>query len=105
LPIPQKREGNIALIIAIAAASGFPGRMEIGAETLFPGATARCNDYTYSHSRHPYAWGTCSYHGGVHDYVGAVTGISQTPWRQHQHRPSDPEEIPILSVPVETPLR
>lgn len=68
-------------------------------------ATARCNDYTYSHSRHPYAQGTCSYHGGVHDYVGPVSGTSQIPWRPHQHRPGDPEEVPIFSDPREIPLQ
>ena len=28
-------------------------------------ATALCRDGTYSFSEHPYAGGTCSYHGGV----------------------------------------
>lgn len=28
-------------------------------------ATAICRDGTYSKSRHPYAGGTCSFHGGV----------------------------------------
>ena len=31
-------------------------------------ATARCNDGTWSSSRHPYASGTCSHHGGVEGY-------------------------------------
>jgi hypothetical protein len=29
------------------------------------GATALCGDGKYSFSEHPYASGTCSYHGGV----------------------------------------
>jgi hypothetical protein len=29
------------------------------------GATALCADGRYSYSEHPYAPGTCSYHGGV----------------------------------------
>ena len=33
------------------------------------GATALCNDGTWSHSEHPYAPGTCSYHGGLRQYV------------------------------------
>jgi Protein of unknown function (DUF3761) len=33
------------------------------------GATALCNDGTWSHSEHSYAPGTCSYHGGVRQYV------------------------------------
>lgn len=30
-----------------------------------PGATAKCNDGTWSWSRHPSASGTCSHHGGI----------------------------------------
>lgn len=33
-----------------------------------PRATARCRDGTWSSSEHPYARGTCSYHGGVAGY-------------------------------------
>jgi hypothetical protein len=33
------------------------------------GATARCEDGTYSHSEHPSAPGTCSHHGGVNSYL------------------------------------
>lgn len=33
------------------------------------GATARCNDGTYSFSRHPHYQGTCSYHAGVASYI------------------------------------
>jgi hypothetical protein len=33
------------------------------------GATALCNDGTYSHSEHPHFWGTCSSHGGVDQYL------------------------------------
>jgi hypothetical protein len=33
------------------------------------GATALCRDGTYSFSEHPYAPGTCSYHGGVAEYL------------------------------------
>jgi hypothetical protein len=33
------------------------------------GATARCRDSTWSFSRHPYYWGTCSHHGGVESYL------------------------------------
>src|SRR4051812_27623885 len=42
-----------------------------------PGATARCNDGTYSHSRH--RSGTCSHHGGVAAWLTAssVSGTGQ----------------------------
>ena len=33
------------------------------------GATALCGDGTYSYSEHPYARGTCSYHGGAVKYL------------------------------------
>jgi hypothetical protein len=33
-----------------------------------PRATARCRDGTWSSSEHPYASGTCNYHGGVSSY-------------------------------------
>jgi len=33
------------------------------------GATALCGDGTYSYSEHPYARGTCSYHGGAIKYL------------------------------------
>jgi hypothetical protein len=33
--------------------------------TTSTGATALCADGRYSYSEHPYAPGTCSYHGGV----------------------------------------
>jgi hypothetical protein len=32
-------------------------------------ATARCRDGTYSFSEHPFARGTCNYHGGVDSYI------------------------------------
>ena len=32
------------------------------------GATAKCNDGTWSWSQHPSAPGTCSHHGGVSSY-------------------------------------
>ncbi|MGH6869170.1 MAG: phospholipase D-like domain-containing protein [Methylocella sp.] len=34
------------------------------------GATARCQDSTYSHAKHPHSGGTCSHHGGVASYIG-----------------------------------
>jgi hypothetical protein len=39
------------------------------------GATALCRDGTYSYSEHPYAKGTCSYHGGV------VKHLRQSGWK------------------------
>jgi len=33
------------------------------------GATAVCQDGTYSFSEHPYAGGTCSHHGGVQKHL------------------------------------
>lgn len=33
------------------------------------GATARCPDGSCSYSEHPYARGTCNYHGGVENYL------------------------------------
>ena len=33
------------------------------------GATARCDDGTYSYSKDPYGSGTCSQHGGVSSFV------------------------------------
>jgi Protein of unknown function (DUF3761) len=33
------------------------------------GATALCADGRYSYSEHPYAPGTCSYHGGVAQHL------------------------------------
>jgi hypothetical protein len=33
------------------------------------GATALCRDGRYSFSEHPFARGTCSYHGGVYQYL------------------------------------
>lgn len=66
------------------------------------GASAVCADGTYSHSEHPHASGTCSYHGGVRHYVGSGTGGSITArptWRPFEHRPGDPTETPIVCAP------
>jgi hypothetical protein len=34
-----------------------------------PGATAICQDGTFSFSEHPYSGGTCSHHGGIERHV------------------------------------
>jgi hypothetical protein len=34
-----------------------------------PGATALCEDGSYSYSQHPYSGGTCSHHGGVAQHL------------------------------------
>lgn len=74
-----------ALIVALVAAPGATAfarsgscgyytnsnGQEVSRPCRDPGAdpnhrpTALCRDGTYSFSRHPYASGTCSYHGGV----------------------------------------
>ena len=72
------------------------------ARSMPSGASAVCADGTYSHSEHPYARGTCSYHGGVRSYIGAGAGssaTSATTWRPFVPRPGDPKETPLLCAP------
>ena len=68
----MRRAASIALValgLAIpASASG---------DTPPPGATARCNDGTYSYSQtHS---GTCSHHGGVAQWLTPTTAPPATP--------------------------
>jgi|ERR1035437_48786 hypothetical protein len=53
----------LGLVTAIASASSAP-----------PGATARCNDGTYSYSQHHQ--GTCSHHGGVAEWLDGSSSSS-----------------------------
>lgn len=45
-------------------------RRPVQAPTPPFGATARCNDGSYSFSQHPYDDWTCRYHGGVAQVLG-----------------------------------
>ena len=60
----------VALTFALASASA-------SASSAPPGATARCNDGTYSYSQH--RQGTCSHHGGVAVWLnGSSSGSGST---------------------------
>jgi hypothetical protein len=61
-----------------------------------PGATTRCVDGTYSHSRHPNAPGTCSYHGGVYNYIGSAEGA-----REAVAFSAEPSALPLQPVPTD----
>ena len=69
-----------------------------------PGATARCRDGTYSFSRHPTFWGTCSHHGGVQNYVSASERPSAAQPKPFKLGPGDPPERPIPVFAKERPL-
>jgi Protein of unknown function (DUF3761) len=63
------RRTAAALLLAVVAALGLAGARAVAAAP--PGATARCNDGTYSFSAtHS---GTCSYHGGVAAWLDTAT--------------------------------
>jgi hypothetical protein len=53
----------LGFVVAITSASSAP-----------PGATARCNDGTYSYSQHHQ--GTCSHHGGVAEWLDSSSSNS-----------------------------
>ena len=61
----------LAALVAIAAGAALTGFAS--ADNAPPGATARCNDGTYSYSQH--RSGTCSHHGGVAAWLtGSTSG-------------------------------
>jgi hypothetical protein len=59
------RQGLVVLVLAAFVAL-VPAAA--GGDSAPPGATARCNDGTYSFSQH--RSGTCSHHGGVASWLG-----------------------------------
>ncbi len=59
------RQGLVVVLLAVAVAL-VPAAASGGSAP--PGATARCNDGTYSFSQH--RSGTCSHHGGVAAWLG-----------------------------------
>ena len=65
--------GCVALVVALFI--GFFASAATGG-TPPPGATARCNDGTYSYSQHHS--GTCSHHGGVAVWLTSSTSTSTT---------------------------
>jgi hypothetical protein len=73
--VPCAMRRKLAMLLVIGAAVVAAPQLATSGSAP-PGATARCNDGTYSYSRHHQ--GTCSHHGGVAKWLDGSSSSSST---------------------------
>ena len=80
---------TFGLAVAISSASSAP-----------PGATARCNDGTYSYSQH--RQGTCSHHGGVAEWLDGNSSSGSSPSSSGSNKTIDVGQTVLLRPRTKT---